>query len=111
MAKGRVKIEEFTLNDRINLLDLFVNNDRTLMIVHESLFPKPQKSLRTQSDMKTLQSEMAGAQTTILENSSAYDSRPNFNGLIIKSHAGRNGKAAFTTMDRSLATIKNDSGL
>ena len=41
MAKGRVKIDEFTLNDRINLLDLFVNNERTLVTIHESLFPKP----------------------------------------------------------------------
>jgi hypothetical protein len=31
MAKGRVKLEEFTVNDRINLLDLFVNNEKTLM--------------------------------------------------------------------------------
>jgi hypothetical protein len=41
MAKGRVKVEEFTLNDRINLLDLFVNNEKTLVTIHESLFPKP----------------------------------------------------------------------
>jgi hypothetical protein len=41
MAKGRVKIDEFTLNDRINLLDLFVNNEKTLVTIHESLFPKP----------------------------------------------------------------------
>ena len=34
MAKGRVKIDEFTLNDRINLLDLFVNNEKTLVTIH-----------------------------------------------------------------------------
>ena len=115
MAKGRVKIEEFTLNDRINLLDLFVNNDKTLVVVHETLFPKPQKSHRgNHSDLKTLQSDLVGPQTTMMESSSAYDSRTNFNGLFIKSQVGvgRNGKAHFTTMDRSLATMgKGESGL
>ena len=35
MAKGRIKLEEFTVNDRINLLDLFVNSEKTLMVIHE----------------------------------------------------------------------------
>ena len=39
MAKGRVKINEFTSKDRGNLLDLFVNNERTLLKVYEILFP------------------------------------------------------------------------
>lgn len=35
MAKGRIKLEEFTVNDRINLLDLFVNSEKTLLVVHD----------------------------------------------------------------------------
>jgi hypothetical protein len=31
MAKGRVKLNEFTTKDRENLLDLFVNNEKTLL--------------------------------------------------------------------------------
>lgn len=38
MAKGRVKFEEFTQADRNNLLDLFVNNERTLLKIYELLF-------------------------------------------------------------------------
>jgi hypothetical protein len=38
LAKGRVKFEEFTGNDRNNLLDLFVNNERVLLAVHEIIF-------------------------------------------------------------------------
>lgn len=41
MAKGRVKFEEFTQVDRNNLLDLFVNNERTLLKVYELLFSQP----------------------------------------------------------------------
>ena len=37
-AKGRVKYEEFTQIDRNNLLDLFVNNERTLLKIYELLF-------------------------------------------------------------------------
>ena len=38
MAKGRVKFDEFTQIDRNNLLDLFVNNERTLLKIYEILF-------------------------------------------------------------------------
>lgn len=41
MAKGRVKFEEFTQVDRNNLLDLFVNNERTLLKIYELLFSAP----------------------------------------------------------------------
>ena len=41
MAKGRVKFEEFTQIDRNNLLDLFVNNERTLLKIYEILFAQP----------------------------------------------------------------------
>ena len=39
LAKNRVKINEFTSMDRNNLLDLFVNNERTLLKIYEILFP------------------------------------------------------------------------
>lgn len=40
LAKERVKFSEFTTQDRNNLLDLFVNNEKTLLKVYEILFPK-----------------------------------------------------------------------
>ena len=38
LAIGRVKFNEFTQIDRNNLLDLFVNNERTLLKIYEILF-------------------------------------------------------------------------
>jgi len=40
LAKDRVKFSEFTSQDRNNLLDLFVNNEKTLLKVYEILFPR-----------------------------------------------------------------------
>lgn len=40
LAKDRVKFSEFTQQDRNNLLDLFVNNEKTLLRIYENLFPK-----------------------------------------------------------------------
>jgi hypothetical protein len=61
--------------------------------------------------MKTINSDnFMGPNTNMLETSSAYDSRSEFKDIVIKQlpgvNQGRNGKAAFTTMDRSLVTIK-----
>ena len=42
LAKDRVKFSEFTSQDRNNLLDLFVNNEKTLLRVYENLFPRRQ---------------------------------------------------------------------
>jgi neutral trehalase len=39
MAKGRIKISDFTSRDKCNLLDLFVNNEKTLLKIYEALFP------------------------------------------------------------------------
>lgn len=40
LAKDRVKFSEFTTVDRNNLLDLFVNNEKTLLKIYEILFPR-----------------------------------------------------------------------
>ena len=40
LAKGRVKFEEFTKADSVRLLDLFVNNEQTLLKMYELLFPQ-----------------------------------------------------------------------
>ena len=40
LAKDRVKFSEFTNQDRNNLLDLFVNNEKTLLHIYEILFPR-----------------------------------------------------------------------
>ena len=39
LAKNRVKLTDFTSKDKSNLLDLFVNNEKTLLKIYEILFP------------------------------------------------------------------------
>lgn len=39
LAKNRVKLSDFTTKDKNNLLDLFVNNEKTLLKIYEILFP------------------------------------------------------------------------
>jgi len=39
LAKGKVKLEEFTRQDSVRLLDLFVNNEQTLLKMYDFLFP------------------------------------------------------------------------
>ncbi len=56
LAKGRVKFEEFTQQDSVRLLDLFVNNEQTLLKMYEFLFPhqqsfKAKQALKNPSDM------------------------------------------------------------
>ena len=55
LAKGRVKFEEFTSVDSVRLLDLFVNNEATLLKMYELIFPqqsfKIKQSLKNPSDM------------------------------------------------------------
>jgi hypothetical protein len=40
LAKDRVKYTEFNSVDRNNLLDLFVNNENTLIKIYDILFPR-----------------------------------------------------------------------
>jgi hypothetical protein len=39
LTKNRVKFTDFTPSDKANLLDLFVNNEKTLLKIYEALFP------------------------------------------------------------------------
>jgi len=39
LAKNRIKLADFTVRDKCNLLDLFVNNEKTLLKIYEALFP------------------------------------------------------------------------
>ena len=39
LTKGRIKYVDFTPSDKANFLDLFVNNEKTLIKIYEALFP------------------------------------------------------------------------
>jgi len=40
LAKGKIKMSEFNPQDKCSLLDIFVNNETTLLRMYEALFPK-----------------------------------------------------------------------
>lgn len=55
LAKDRVKFSEFTSQDRNNLLDLFVNNEKTLLKIYEILFPrKPNQTAQNTSSLRQI---------------------------------------------------------
>jgi hypothetical protein len=41
LAKNRIKLDDFTPKDKCALLDQFVNNEKTLIKIYETLFPTP----------------------------------------------------------------------
>lgn len=45
MGKNKIKFEDFTVIDKVNMLDLFVNNEKVLMRIYDCLFPKEQTDI------------------------------------------------------------------
>lgn len=39
LAKSKIKLSDFTNKDKFNIIDLFVNNEKTLIKIYEALFP------------------------------------------------------------------------
>ena len=58
-AKGRIKYEDFTNKDKFNILDLFVNNEKTLVKIYEALFPH-RAVIKGLASHNSSQSTMAG---------------------------------------------------
>lgn len=61
IVKSRVKANQFTARDKTNMLDLFVNNEKTLFKIYELIFPgRPSlnltSQLRSPSDQLTINS-------------------------------------------------------
>ncbi len=40
MVKDKIKIEDFTIKDKENLLEIFVNNQQILQIISDIIFQK-----------------------------------------------------------------------
>lgn len=57
LAKNRVKVSDFTTRDKSHILDLFVNNERTLLKIYEALFPH-RAAPSTQSQMQPISMNM-----------------------------------------------------
>ena len=61
MAKGKIKFGDFTPRDKCNLLDLFVNNEKTLLKIYEALFPHRATNLATNSTQSNQVAQAVGA--------------------------------------------------
>lgn len=55
LAKNRVKVSDFTSKDKAHILDLFVNNERTLLKIYEALFPHRAPGAQQQSSQIQMQ--------------------------------------------------------
>eukprot|EP00347_Sterkiella_histriomuscorum_P023615 403333985 len=67
LAKNRIKITDFTVRDKCNLLDLFVNNEKTLLKIYEALFPH--RASNGGGQTQTSQSIVSFNQTNNMHNS------------------------------------------
>jgi hypothetical protein len=63
LAKNKVKVNDFTQRDKYNLLDLFVNNEKTLLKIYESLFPQKQSSFNPVAQPMTATANSSKATT------------------------------------------------
>jgi hypothetical protein len=53
LSEGRAKVEEFTTQDRLSLLDLFVNSETVLVKMHQLLFPNTTLGFKQLSQLHT----------------------------------------------------------
>ena len=58
VVKSRVRVSEFTNKDKINLMDLFVNHERTLLKMYEVLFSIDGVNLTRIGQLKNLSDEI-----------------------------------------------------
>ena len=122
MAKDRIKLDEFTLSDRINLLDLFVNNQKVLSEIHDILFNTDRIptnkarswTLSARQSTTMMNSDTAMNEIGALNNSSAFDSKSIFDTVPGGTKGagplalGRN-RPAFVTIDHSTSILNQKS--
>jgi len=91
LAKSRVRLLDFTQKDKYHLLDLFVNNEQTLLKIYEALFPHRSTNAypTNHQDQQTAPSSPMGAnsdQPRVDTKSSAYGNRMEGTFLPIASN-------------------------
>jgi hypothetical protein len=57
LARGKIKMSDFTSKDKNSLLDLFVNNEKTLLKIYEALFPHKSAHLGGDPNNETFRTE------------------------------------------------------
>jgi hypothetical protein len=116
-AKGRIRYEDFTQKDKFNILDLFVNNQKTLIKIYEALFPhRVSGNTRSPSGLTSPSNEKistgrygyisgvdSSTQAATKANLSAYYATPNKSGTITPSL----GQTSAGIMSLNLTLNKN----
>ena len=121
LAKDRVKFTEFTSQDRNNLLDLFVNNEKTLLRIYENLFPrkthgnaqnnnslKQLTSLKNSSDTIKFKSQLMGGlgqNSEFLKGDSLYQS--NHQRSLDETQAGTDMQGQSTMLPSILPAMNS----
>jgi hypothetical protein len=95
LAKGKVKLDEFTKQDSVRLLDLFVNNEQTLLKMYEYLFPnqsfKSRQALKNPSDLiKLNENSTVGLNDTMTEATLNMSPIPSNNQTIFANQKSLN---------------------
>ena len=87
-----MKFKDFTSKDKYNLLDLFVNNEKTLLRIYEALFPQKQTYPYPPAHPFTATDNSSKATTM-------YQSQ---GGFVLNSHINRNAAALNITIDTAV---------
>lgn len=98
LAKNRVKLIDFTQKDKYHLLDLFVNNEKTLLKVYEALFPhRTANILGSNSQMDTSVVQNQTSQMSAAPERSAFKERGNSEATNMRTRTNiQVGPSSFT---------------
>ena len=92
LARNRVKLSEFTSRDKCNLLDLFVNNEKTLLKIYEALFPHRAAQQNVTANNSLNQSQIQPNQG-LLGNAKQISS---MNNSFLNNKGGSRGSQGYT---------------
>lgn len=124
LSKNRVQITDFTHQDRYHLLDLFVNNEKTLLKIYEALFPHRVTSIapiKNNTPMPQSQMTSRNEENLTQANSHRFGKRPSNNCSVsdnstlghfeVKSYSMTPGTAAHLArkLDPRAITMRNQS--
>lgn len=65
LAKGKIKLSDFSGSDKVNVLDLFVNNEKILLHMHNTLFTQLKSFKQTKRLVSTDTIDLLNSPTSI----------------------------------------------
>jgi hypothetical protein len=107
-------MEDFTEKDKVNLLDLFVNNEKTLLKIYEALFPHRASHITTHAGKTNAQLNPIKDQKN--KNFSMYTNNPpvqaiDFEDSILSQFPPNSGDPLSVSLDLIMATKGNNNSV